>query len=114
MTNPPEEDLRRRERDLEARELNIRLRELESEILDVSTTRPAAEPSVPSDPTPTQSSKRTLKRWGWNLIKLGKFLGFVIVVAVAIRVASWLASAIIVGAIALVAYQLFFREDKSR
>ena len=113
MTHHSEEDQRRREQDLKARELNIRLRELEAEIQEVTAAQVAAtDPASHAESIPVQPNpKRTVRRWRQNLINLGKFLVLVIVVITAIRVATWLATAIIVGTIAFTGYQLFFRDD---
>jgi transcriptional regulator of heat shock response len=113
MTHHSEENQRRREQDRKARELNMRLRELEAEIQEVTAAHVAIIDSVSHHESihVQPNSKRTVRRWGQNLINLGKFLVLVIVVMTAIRVATWLATAIIVGTIAFTGYQLFFCDN---
>lgn len=111
MTDPhhPEEDLRRREQELKEREMSVRLRELESEVYGKS--EPAREVEVVTDDLPTKSSfKRGLRK----AVNVAKFLGVVVVVVVAVRIAVWLAMAIMIGAISYVAYELFLKDDHAR
>jgi hypothetical protein len=101
--NSREEELRRREQELKERELALRLKELESEL-------------HPPEPPLHQTTKHTpaettVQRWQRKLVKVATFLGIVIAVIVAIRVASVLATAVIVGGIAFVAYKVFFEGE---
>jgi hypothetical protein len=103
-----ETELRRRERELQQREAEIRLRELEAEIHQKYSPPPLA----PAEPeTPGQLSNH-------KLIAAAKFFGLVVATIVAVRVATmitfWLPSVIIGGAIAWVAYKLFFESDQNR
>ncbi|MEM6426436.1 MAG: hypothetical protein AAGF66_10430 [Cyanobacteria bacterium P01_H01_bin.119] len=97
-----EEELRRREEVLKARELQIRMRELESEI-------------SPTPVSPTRKHKEPLKKASWfkKLVLAGKFLLIVLAVMVTVRVAAWLATGILVLAVAWVGYKVLFGSDES-
>ena len=102
-------ELRHKEQELRKREQEIRLRELEAEI----------DRSVPEYRTikyeePDSKVKEgKLKQWRRKIIAAAQFTGIVIAVVVAVRIASWLATVVIVGGIALIAYKMFFAEDRS-
>jgi len=103
-----ERELRHKEQDLRKREQEIRLRELESEI----------DRSVPEHLTikyaePDSKTNSKLKQWRRKIIAASQFTGIIIAVVVAVRIASWLATALIVGGIALIAYKIFFEEDRT-
>jgi Flp pilus assembly protein TadB len=101
-----DKELRRRERELEARERAIRLREIESEI---------NQPLVPLHQTvKPQESEGSLKQWSGKLVTLGKYLAIVVAVVFSIRLVTWLASVIIIGAVAWVGYKLVFERDRDR
>jgi Flp pilus assembly protein TadB len=102
--NDKDNELRRRERELQERERAIRLRELEAEI-----NQPPLYQNQKHQP-PESSRKQ---RFG-KLVKVGKFLALVVAVVVALRIAITLAYVIMVGAIAWVAYKIFFQGDRSR
>jgi hypothetical protein len=97
-----ENKLRRREQELQAREHAIRLRELEAEITPLYQTVKHQEP---------ESSR---KRWYGKLVNVGKFLAIIVAVVVSIKIATGLASVIMVGAVAWVAYKLFLESDRSK
>lgn len=103
-----EKELRRRERELQEREHAIRLRELEAEI------------NKPLDPVPLykttkhQEGKSFLQRWGGKLANVGKFLALVVVVVITIKVATQVGYVVIVGAIAWIAYKIFFDGKNSK
>ena len=101
-------ELRHKEQELRKREQEIRLRELEAEI----------DRSVPEYRTikyeePDSQVKGKLKQWRRKIIAVAQFTGIVIAVVVAVRIATWLATAVIVGGIAFIAYKMFFAKDKS-
>ena len=101
-------ELRHKEQELRKREQEIRLRELEAEI----------DRSVPEHRTrkyeePDSQVNGKLKQWRRKIIAAAQFTGIVIAVVVAVRIASWLATALIVGGIALIAYKMFVEEDRS-
>jgi len=101
-----DKELRRRERELEARERAIRLREIESEI---------NQPLVPlHESVKPQESEGSLKQLSRKLVPLGKYLAIVVAVVVSIRLATWLASVVIIGGLAWVGYKLFFERDRDR
>ena len=97
-----EEKIRQREEALKARELKLRLKEIEQELADipVQPTVKHHEPTKPKD-------RRRLKR----ISTLGKFLLIVISVIVAIRIAAWLSTVIILFGVGWVAYKLFIESD---
>jgi hypothetical protein len=58
----------------------------------------------------TKPSNTRIERWKRQLIQVGKFMGVVIAVIVAIRIASWLATIVMIGGIAWVIYQIFLAD----
>ena len=101
-------ELRHREQELRKREQEIRLRELESEI-----DRSVPEHLTSKYEEPDSQVNGKLKKWRRKIIAAAQFTGIVIAVVVAVRIASWLATALIVGGIALIAYKMFIEEDRS-
>ncbi|MDP8964247.1 MAG: hypothetical protein M3O33_09745 [Cyanobacteriota bacterium] len=99
-----ENELRRRERELQAREQAIRLRELDAEI----NQPPLLQTAKHREPN------SSLKPWYGKLVNVGKFLAVVVTVVIAIRVATWLATVIMVGAVAWVAYKIFLESDRPK
>lgn len=99
-----EQQLRRREQELKARKHEIRLRELEAEI---------KEPPI-YQTVKHQAPERSPQRGYGQLVKVGKFLAIVVAVVVSIQIATSLAYVILVGAVAWVAYKLFFESDRSK
>lgn len=103
-----ETELRRRAEELRKREAEIRIRELEAEIHQQHSPPPLA----PAEP----ETSRQLSNH--KLITAAKFFGLVVATIVAVRVATmitfWLPSVIIGGAIAWVAYKLFWESDQNR
>lgn len=105
MTSPHrEEEIRRREREIQAREHALRLRELEAELNEPPLHHPIRH----------RPSGQPLQRWGRQLKAVVTFLAIVVGVAVALRVAAWLARLLVVGAIAWVVYKMFFEDDRRR
>ncbi len=102
--NDNQNELQRWEREIQERERAIRLRELEAEI-----NQPPLYQTQKHQP-PESSRKR---RYG-KLVNVGKFLALVVAVAVSFKIASTLASVLLVGAVAWVAYKLFFEGDRSK
>lgn len=110
MNDPDEKarELRHKEQQLRKREQELRLRELESEI----------ERSIPENITrkyeePDNNTQSKLQLWRRKIIAISQFTGLAIVALVALRVASWLGTAVMVGAIAFIGYKIIF-EDKNR
>ena len=101
-------ELRHKEQELRRREQEIRLRELEAEI-----DRSVPEHLTSKYQEPDSQVNGKLKQWRRKIIAAAQFTGIVIAVVVAVRIASWLATAVIVGGIAWIAYQMFFAKDKS-
>ena len=102
-------ELRHKEQELRKREQEIRLRELEAEI-DRSVPEYRTIKYEESD---SQVKEGKLQQWRRKIIAIAQFTGIVIAVVVAVRIASWLATAVIVGGIALIAYKMFFAEERS-
>ena len=102
--NDNENELQRREREIQERERSIRLRELEAEI-----NQPPLYQTQKHQP-PESSRKKRYKQ----LVNVGKFLALVVVVAVSFKIATTLATVILVGGVAWVAYKLFFEGDRKR
>ncbi|MEG3895744.1 MULTISPECIES: hypothetical protein [unclassified Microcoleus] len=99
-------ELRHKEQELRRREQEIRLRELEAEI-----DRSVPEHLTSKYEEPDSKTKGKLKQWRRKIIAAAQFTGIVIAVVVAVRIASWLATAVIVGGIALIAYKIFVEEN---
>ncbi len=99
-----ENEVQRRERELQAREQALRLRELETEIAQrlLYQTVKHREPET------------RLDRRDRQFATVGKFLALVIVVVVTIKLVTWLATVVIVGTVAWVAYKLFLERDRSK
>ena len=95
-----EEKIRQREEALKARELKLRLREIEQE-LDNIPVQPTAKHHEAASP----KSRQTLKK----MTEIGKFLLIVIGVIVAIRVAAWLSTLVILFGVSWVAYKLLIK-----
>ncbi|MEG4046460.1 MULTISPECIES: hypothetical protein [unclassified Microcoleus] len=101
-------ELRHKEQELRKREQEILLRELEAEI-----DRSVPEHITSKYEEPDSQVNGKLKQWRRKIIAAAQFTGIVIAVVVAVRIASWLATALIVGGIALIAYKMFIEEDRS-
>jgi len=101
-------ELRHKEQELRKREQEIRFRELEAEI-----DRSVPEYRTTKYEEPDSQVKGKLKQWRRKIIAVAQFTGIVIATVVAVRIASWLATALIVGGIALIAYKMFVEEDTS-
>lgn len=93
-----EEKIRQREEALKARELKIRLREIEQELDNIPM-----QPTAKHRETASPKSRRMIKK----MTEIGKFLLIVIGVIVAIRVAAWISTLVILFGISWVVYKLF-------
>jgi hypothetical protein len=100
-----ETELQRRERELRDREHAIRLRELEAEI---NGTAPIYETSQ------HKVSESQFKQWLRKLTIAGQFTAIVIAVGVAVKLSSWLATAVIVGGLSLVIFKIVFDKDRPK
>lgn len=107
MTSPNnrEDELQRKEQELKDRELALRLRELESELYK---TEPPLHPT-----TKQEKPESSFKIWQRKITKIATFFAIVVGVIVAVRVASVLATAVIVGLLAFVIYKIFLERDRS-
>lgn len=99
-----EAELKRREAQLRERELQIRMRELEAELSDATPVQPTVIHS--------ESPRRLKKPWYKKLPDVAKFFLMVVTVFVAIRVAAWLATAVIVLSLGWVGYKFFLEGDR--
>jgi Flp pilus assembly protein TadB len=102
-------ELRHKEQELRKREQEAQLRELEAEI---DRSVPEYRTSKYEEPD-SQVKEGKLQQWRRKIIAVAQFTGIVIAVIVAVRIAFWLATAVIVGGIALIAYKMFFAEERS-
>jgi len=102
MNSPQDkhEELQRWELELQAREQELQLREQQ------------VNGQVPFYQTTKEPPTDKLKGWQRKLLNVGKFVGVVVAVTAAMQIAAWLAYAIIVGAIAWVAYKIFLESDR--
>jgi uncharacterized membrane protein YdbT with pleckstrin-like domain len=98
-----EQELQRREVELRKRELEIRLRELDAEI----------NPPPLYETVRHQEPEKSTKRWLRQMAQVSKFMGVVVAVIVAIKIASWLATIVMIGGVAWVAYQIFLANDST-
>jgi hypothetical protein len=101
-SNPDDEQLRQREQEIRDRERAIRLRELEAELHQPPLLPTVKLPTVKQPPADAklQGKYRQIRN-------VATFFGLVVVVAVAVKIASQLATAVMVGGIAWVAYKIF-------
>ena len=102
-------ELRHKEQELRKREQEAQLRELEAEI---DRSVPEYRTTKYEEPD-SQVKEAKLQQWRRKIIAVAQFTGIVIAVVVAVRIATWLATVVIVGGIALIAYKMFFAEDRS-
>jgi hypothetical protein len=106
MTSPNHpDDLHRRQQELEDRERALRLRELESEIYQQAPAPPPLYETVKHNPAPTKQQQLVKQ-----ITRVASFLGIVIGVMVAVRIASVVGTVVIVGGIAFVIYKIFVEE----
>jgi ferric-dicitrate binding protein FerR (iron transport regulator) len=104
-----EEELRRREQELKDREHAIRLWEMESELYQSSSPEPPLSPTT-KHRQPEGKMQRRLRQ----AKNVAIFVGIVIVAAAAVRIATTLATAVIVLGIAWVSYKIFFSGDRKK
>ncbi len=97
-----EQDLRQREAELRERELSVRLKEMEMELQKAKGDRLSTEVEPPT----TRPGR--IRRWRRNAIEGLKLFAVVVAVIVAIRVAYWLASVMVVLGIAYLLYKFYF------
>lgn len=102
-----EQELKLRELELREREHALRLRELEAEIYQQST--PADPPLY--ETRKDDKGKNSLERWMGKIVHIAKFVAFVVVGIVIIRIALWLSYLLIAGLIGFIGYKIFI-EDK--
>jgi hypothetical protein len=111
-----ESDLDRREHKLRQREMELRLRELETELSPPPYETRKHYESNQSYQTVSAQTKLPEKRWTrWmrKVKKIGLFLGTIIAVLVVLRIASWLATFVMVIAALGVLYIIVFGKDEA-
>ena len=106
-TDKKSRKLRHKEQELRKHEQEILLRELESAI-DRSVP---AYLTIKYDEPDTQTNSKLKQQWRRKILANAQFIGIVIAVIFVVRIASWLATALIVGGIALIAHKTLFEED---
>lgn len=112
MNNPDEKarELRHKEQQLRKREQELRLRELEAEI-ERSVPESITRKYNKSDDNTPQTQ---LQLWRRKIIAIAQFTGLAIVALVALRIASWLGTAVMVGAIAFIGYKILFQDKNPK
>ena len=103
--NNKETELQPRERELREREHALRLRELEAEI---DRTIPTYQTSKHEPP------ESNFQLWSRKLKIAAQFTALVIVVTVAVKISSWLATAAIVGGLSWLINKIVFDKDRPR
>ena len=96
-------ELQQREAELRKREIKIRMRELEAEL----------EQPTPVQATVTTDEPLSGRPWYKRLPDIGKFCLIVLAVIVAVRLATWLATAVMILGIAWAGYKLFLEGDRN-
>ena len=95
-------ELQQREVELRKREIKIRMRELEAEL----------EQPTPVQATVTTDEPSSSRPWYKRLPDIGKFCLIVLAVIIAVRLATWLATAVMILGIAWAGYKLFLEGDR--
>ena len=99
-----EEELKNREAALREREIQIRMRELESEL----------EGSTPVQPTVKHKKTSLSRPWYRRLPTFAKFGLIVVGVIVAVRVATWAATLLLLFGIGWAGYKLFLEGGQEK
>ncbi len=100
-------ELRHKKQEMRRRKQENLLRELASEI----------DRSLPThlinkyDEPDTQTNSKLKQRWRRKIIANAQFIGLVIGVIFVVRIASWLATALVIGGIALIVHKTLFEEE---
>ena len=106
-TDKKPREIRHKEQELRKHEQEILLRELESAI-DSSVP---AYLTIKYDEPDTLTKSKLKQQWRRKIIANAQFIGLVIAVIFVVRIASWLATALVIGGIALIAHKTLFEED---
>lgn len=97
-----DDELKRREELLREREIQVRLRELEAEV-----TSTPVQPTFKHEKLPSKK-----KAWYRKIPEIAKFFLVVVAVIVAVRIAAWMATAVIVLGVGWIGYKLFLEGDR--
>ena len=106
-TEKDSRELRHKKQELRKQKQKILLRELESEI----------DRSVPTylinkyEETDSQTNSKLKQQWRRKILAIAQFAGIVIAVIFVVRIAYWVATALIIGGIASIAHKTLFEED---
>ncbi len=106
-TDKKSRQLRHKQQKLRKHEQQILLRELESAI---DSSVPAYLTIQYNEPD-TQTNSKLKQQWRRKIIANAQFIGIVIAVIFVVRMASWLATALVIGGIALIIHKTLFEED---
>ena len=107
--DPQDQEFQERETLRREQELSLRLKEMEQEINGMSRDRSG-------DHALKQPSKKLslMRRWRRNIVAGIQFFAVVVAVIVAIRVAFWLASIVMVLLVSYLIYEIFFHNRFDR
>lgn len=101
--NAQKRELERKEEQLRQREQEVRLRELETQLY---AEEPPLYKTRKHEPTETR-----LQRWRKQAIKIAKFVGFVLVTLVVLKIGVWLGYALLIAGIAWIGYLIFLKGE---
>lgn len=99
-----EEDIRRREESIKAREIKVRMAEIERELEEIAPQPQARQVEV----MPPKKKQGGLSK---KITDIGKFCLVVVSVIVAIRLAAWVGTIVMVLGITWMAYKLFLESE---
>ena len=98
-----EQELKSREAELKEREIKIRMRELEAELEDSTPVQPTVKHTEP-----------LARPWYKRLPRIAKFGLIVVGVMVAVKIASWLATLLLLVGVGWAGYTLFLEGDRNK
>jgi hypothetical protein len=119
MGTSKDREFEQREVELQTKQRELRLRELEIEIYEQQKVRKpevvTAEPSL-SQTRRHNSTENSIQRFGRNIMKYAKFIGFVVVgiaiVKAGFLIGMWITYLVMAGIVACIGYQLFLKDDR--
>ncbi|MBE9183299.1 hypothetical protein IQ270_00805 [Microcoleus sp. LEGE 07076] len=100
-------ELRHKKQEMRKRQQEFLLSELAAEIDRSVPAYLTSNYDEEQDSKPNSQIKQRRRK----ILAAAQFTGIVITVVITVRIASWLATALIVGVIALIAYKSFFAEE---
>lgn len=107
-----EDEIRRQEDRVKARELRKRLAELEKDLVETPKAKNSSQPSE-AEAREVDVMKPATKagRLSKKMANLGKFCLIVVSVIVAIRLAAWIGTIVMVLGVTWIAYKLFLESN---